>query len=112
MVKNSAGEPIVFDPALSPCKPLPYKQWLALMVNDMADYDNVAGRFGVALADSGAYYPNSLASGEPPHSDDSLNDLQGYYLSEEWSRQTQLGRDPTVVLGEQPPWSGDACRGE
>ncbi|HYQ02231.1 MAG TPA: protein-glutamine glutaminase family protein [Polyangiaceae bacterium] len=112
VVKNSAGEPIVFDPALSPCKPLPYKQWLALMVEDMADYDNVAGRFGVALADSGAYYPTNLASGEPPHSAESLNDLQGYYLSAEWSRQTELGRDPTVVLGEQPPWSGDACRGE
>jgi len=112
VVKNGAGEPIVFDPALSPCKPLPYKQWLALMVDKITDYDNVAGGFGVALGDSWAYWPNSLPSGERSHSDDSLIDLQGNYLAEEWKRQSELGRDPTVILGEQPPWSGDACRGE
>ena len=109
VVKNGAGEPIVFDPALSPCKPLPYQKWLALMVDDMASYDDVAQGNGVALGDSWSYYPNSLPSGEPSHSAESLDTLQGYFLYAEWSRQTELGRDPNLVLGAKPPWSGNSC---
>jgi hypothetical protein len=109
VVKNSAGEPIVFDPALNPCKPLPYQKWLALMVDDMTFYDDLAQGNGVALGDSWSYYPNSLPSGEPPHSAESLDDLQGNFLYAEWSRQTELGRDPNLVLGANPPWSGDSC---
>lgn len=109
VVKNSVGEPIVFDPAVSPCKPLPYRQWLALMTDDMASYDDVADGNGVALGDSWSYDPYSLPSGESPHSAESLDTLQGIYLSAEWSRQTELGRDPNLVLGTKPPWSGDRC---
>ena len=108
IVKNSAGEPIVLDPAVSPCEPLPYKKWLALMVDDMASYDDLAHGNGVALGDSWSYGPYSLTSGEEPHSAESLYDLQGNYLYLEWLRQTDLGRDPNRVLGANPPWS-DSC---
>ncbi|HKO47318.1 MAG TPA: protein-glutamine glutaminase family protein [Polyangiaceae bacterium] len=109
VVKNSAGEPIVLDPAVSPCKPLPYQKWLALMVDDMAYYDDVAEGYGVALGDSWSYNPFSLSSGESPHSAESLETLQGIFLYSEWSRQTELGRDPDLVLGAKPPWRGDSC---
>src|SRR3569623_3207375 len=47
IVKNSAGQPIVFDAALSPCRPLPYKDWLALLVDSMSSYDDIGSGNGV-----------------------------------------------------------------
>jgi hypothetical protein len=109
VVKNSSGEPIVLDAAVNPCKPLPYLNWLALMVDDMAAYDDLAEGNGVALGDSWSYDPFSLSSGEPSHSAESLDTLQGIFLYSEWSRQSELGRDPNLVLGATPPWSGSSC---
>jgi hypothetical protein len=109
VVKNSAGEPIVFDAALSPCRPLPWKEWLALMASDIAQFDNVAGGWGVALGDANAYYPFSLVSGEPSHAAESLTQQTQQYLVYEWDRQVALGRSPNVVLGSNPPWGGYAC---
>jgi hypothetical protein len=114
VVKNSAGQPIVFDAALSPCRPLPWKEWLLLMVDNLSQLSNIAGGWGVALGDANAYVPTSLVSGEPSHANDSLRDLReggndAPYLWWEWLRQGELGRDPNVVLGASPPWSGYAC---
>jgi hypothetical protein len=115
LVKNSAGEPIVFDPAISPCKPLPYKTWLATMVDDMAYYDDIADPSaggagnGVAVSDSGAYGPFDPVTGATPQSALSLTEEQDEFLPLEWERQTACGRDPSVVLGPSPPWSGNAC---
>jgi hypothetical protein len=50
-----------------------------------------------------------LSSGEPSHSEESLDTLQGSFLYSEWLRQTELERDPNLVLGATPPWSGDSC---
>jgi hypothetical protein len=108
VVKNSAGQPIVFDAALSPCRPLPWKKWLALMANvDL--FDTSGSGFTVSLGDSNAYFPSSLVTGEPSHSAESLTDQTQRFLNYEWSRQVSLGRDPNVVLGSTPPWSGYAC---
>ena len=107
-VRNNAGELIVFDAALSPCKPLPWRKWLALMVGDPSLFDTPGSGFTVALGDSWAYVPFSLASGEPSHSAESLND-EITVMPSEWSRQVELGRDPNVVLGATPPWSGYNC---
>jgi len=109
VVKNEAAQPIVLDPAVSPCQPLPYQKWLALMIDDVSAYDDLENGNGVALGDSWSYNLFSLSSGEPPHSAESLDDLQGIYLFSEWSRQTELGRDPNLVLGDRPPWSGQGC---
>jgi hypothetical protein len=110
VVKNSAGEPIVFDAALSPCRPLPWKDWLLLMAPDLSFYDNLAANNGITVASSGAYAPYSLVTGEQPHEQESLNDQIVSFLPAEWYRQeTDMGRDPNVVLGSSPPWSGFAC---
>ena len=64
MVKNSAGgQGIVFDAALSPCRPLPWKDWLLLMASALSFYDNLAADNGIAVADSNAYIPYSLVTG-------------------------------------------------
>jgi len=109
VVKNTAGQAIVLDAALSPCRPLFWRDWLALMANDLAFYDDVAGGNGVTLAAPTAYDPFSLVTGEPSHSTQSLNEQTGQFLPLEWQRQTDLGRDPNVVLLNSPPWSGYGC---
>jgi Glutaminase len=109
VVKNSAGEPIVFDAAISPCKPLPWKKWLEAMIDNVADFDNIQAGNGVSLGDSWSYVPFNLVSGEVSHSAESVSDLSNFYLPAEWDRQVELGRDPNVVLGATPPWSGYSC---
>lgn len=112
VVKNSAGEPIVLDPALNPCRPLPWKEWLALMVDDLSELDNLAEGWGVALGDANAYDPGSLVTGEGSHVADSLEYFRNVPINAlllEWDLQLGLGRDPNVVLGSRPPWSGYAC---
>jgi hypothetical protein len=113
VVKNSAGEPIVFDAALSPCRPLPWKEWLALMVNDLSELDNLAEGWGVALGDANAYNPESRMTGEPSHTAESLlwfreNPIINPLVLE-WDNLEGLGRNPSVLLGSSPPWSGYAC---
>lgn len=112
VVKNPAGEPIVFDAAMSPCRPLPWKEWLELMVSDISRFDNLAAGWGVALGDANAYNIFSLVTGEPSHADESrrwFEEGQINPLVVEWDNQWGLGRDPNVVLGASPPWSGYAC---
>lgn len=112
VVKNSAGEPIVFDAALSPCRPLPWKEWLSLLVGDLRKLDNLAEGWGVALGDANAYYPESLVSGEPSHAAESVSQMTEGFLSllnMEWNRQIELNRNPSALLGSSPPWGNYAC---
>jgi hypothetical protein len=121
LVKNSDDEPIVLDAAISPCKPLPWRTWLATMVDDMSAYDDDNGWNGVSVSDSNAYMTGDLAFNDPDglngtHRATSLSDEQTNYLLDhyfdevrEWGRQLELHREPTVVLGLTPPWSGSAC---
>ncbi len=107
VVKNTAGEPIVLDPAMEPCRPLPWKEWLANMVDDMSIYDQPS--CGVTVADSNAYDDMSLVTGNSNQRDDALYQEDNVYLDDEWNLQSTLLRNPTVVLGSAPPWSGTAC---
>jgi hypothetical protein len=120
IVKNSAKEPVVLDAAISPCKPLPWKTWLGLMVDDMSTYDLDNDWNGVAVSDEHAYGHGDLAFGQPPttpsHRDMSLQAEQENFLLDhhfdevrEWGRQVELDRDPFAVLGSTPPWSGSGC---
>jgi hypothetical protein len=113
VVRNSANEVVVLDAALSPCRPLPWKEWLELMVDDLGIFADIGGldsEKGLTLADSFAYDPYSVPYGEPSHEAQSRTYVEGYLLWMEWSRQEyQMGRDPYVVLGASPPWSGYNC---
>lgn len=109
VVKNTAGQAIVFDAALSPCRPLFWKDWLVLMASSLGFYDDVAGGNGVTVAAPTAYTPFSLVTGEPSHASESLNQQVGTYLPAEYQRALDMGRDPAVVLMTTPPWSGYGC---
>ena len=76
VVKRTNGEPIVFDSALSPCRPLNWKKWLALMADDVNLFDTANSGFAVSLADPNGYFPSNLKNGEPSHSAESLTDQQ------------------------------------
>jgi hypothetical protein len=109
VVKTLAGEPIVIDPALSPCRPLPWKEWLAILKSPISYFDSNTGIDGVAVADSNGYAIFSQAIGGPQeYDDDALEQQQGMF-PDEWNLQVALGRDPNVVLGPSPPWSGYNC---
>jgi len=79
------------------------------MASDVSVFDTPGTNFYVSLGDSTAYVPTSLVTNEPSHATESLNGQQGTWLPNEWARQVGLGRDPSVVLGASPPWSGFAC---
>jgi hypothetical protein len=109
VVRRTNGEPIVFDPSLNPCRPLNWKKWLSLMVDDVEVFNTPGSDFAISLGSPNAYYPTSLKNGEPSHQAESLSQQQVQYLNYEWARQVELGRDPNVVLGATPPWSGYKC---
>ena len=58
----------------------------------------------VTLADTNAYQPYDPVTGHPNQRATALSDQQNVYLNAEWDRQVALGRTPTGVLGEKPPW--------
>jgi hypothetical protein len=109
VVKNPAGDPIVLDPSVEPCRPLYWRDWLALMTDNINNFDlGPAAGWGVTVGDSNAYRVESPVTGGPSMRVDSLADARSY-LNEEWDRQGLLDRDPLVVLGGGPPWAGKAC---
>ncbi len=64
----------------------------------------------MALGDSWSYFPSSLVTGEPSHADESKSDEENRFMRLEYNRQKDdLSRDPNVVLGSTPPWSGSNC---
>jgi hypothetical protein len=109
VVRRTNGEPIVFDAALNPCRPINWKEWLAFMADDVNVFNTAGSGFAISLASPNAYFPGSLKNGEPSHEADSLVHQQTQYLNDEWTRQVQLGRDPNVVFGPNPVWGGYAC---
>lgn len=89
----------VFDPAMNPKAPMPVKSWLAAM-NDSS--------IEIAICAGGAYDPDSLCeAGDVASRQNSLSRAfreAGQFLSNEWARLEELGRNPHLELGANPPW--------
>jgi hypothetical protein len=110
VVRNSAGDPIVLDPSISPCKPLFWKDWLATMVRDPDNEYKEGGRLQVALSDSWAYDPDDetrLDSDGPDHPTEAYIEMEDTYLIEERITQVDnLGRDAGDYLyNDEPVWA-------
>ena len=100
VIRSAAtGEVYVYDPAIDPSMLLPWEVWLLKQVPSLNDVQ-------VTIADSNAYVPSSPVSGGADPYSTAVSHLQTWYLNDEWTRQVQLGRDPTQVLGDSPPWAG------
>jgi hypothetical protein len=94
----SSGEVYVFDPAIDPSQPLAWQTWLLRQVTSLANVQ-------VTVADSNAYAPSSPVTGGTNQRTSALSSMQSSYLGAEWSRQSALGRDPVLVLGDFAPWA-------
>lgn len=98
VVKSSNdGQIYVLDPAIEPSQPLPWQTWLLRQVPSL-------NLVQVTVADPNAYNPFSLVSGGPNQRTQAESDLRTQFLMYEWDRQEELGRNPNVVLGDNPPW--------
>jgi len=78
---------------------MPWQTWLLKQVTSL---DNVE----VTVADSNAYNPGSPVTGGSNQRTLVLSNMQNTYLGFEWARQVTLGREPSLVLGDYPPWAG------
>jgi hypothetical protein len=111
VVKNNVGDLIVLDPAISPCKPLYWEDWLATMVQDFYNSFNIeGGRFQVALSDSCAYKLEDETRGDggcAGHHGDAYIEMEDELLLEEWDRQViDLGRDEHEYFYDlDPDWA-------
>jgi hypothetical protein len=98
VVKSAtSGKVYVLDAAIEPSHPLEWQDWLLKQVPSLSDVQ-------VTVADSNAYYPDGPVTGNANQRVLAVDQMQGFYLGWEWDRQVALLRDPTRVLGDQPPW--------
>jgi hypothetical protein len=95
--RASTGEPVVFDAAIDPKRPIPWKQWLGLQVSNLNDAR-------VSVCDGNTYGPEHPCFGAPARTAEALSDERVRFLGREWSRQVEMLRDPLRVLGDFPPW--------
>jgi len=87
----------VVDPAIDPSGPLKLEVWL----DKMGDRNQMK----VAFCSAGAFEPYSQCRGAESMTLEEAADSQSNFLSVEWHRLTQLGRDPNKELGDSPPWN-------
>lgn len=84
----------VLDPAIDPEKPLTLENWLAKMGKPK--------KMKVSICGAGADAPETNCANKEtyePHVK-----TQNYFFIEEWNLQKKIGKDPEVVLGNNPPW--------
>jgi hypothetical protein len=92
-----AGEKYVLDPALSPRAPIKLEDWLALMTPDIHSVE-------IAICKSGSYSPDDTCDHVTDGVESQAADDQISFLGDEWSRMDDLHRNPSDVLGDNPPW--------
>lgn len=87
----------VLDAALNPVAPTPLETWVLTQVADLT-------KAKISICESYAYEPSSDCKGLTVSDEAQAMIDQTDYLTSEWDRATELGRDPEVVLGNSPPW--------
>jgi hypothetical protein len=88
----------ILDPSIEPMRPIPLGEWIGRQTTIAEAMVSACGPY--------AYSPSDRCAADPP--DDpgaAAMESQDTYLDAEWSRQTELGRDPEQILGDHPPWS-------
>lgn len=97
-VVSNGKELIVLDPALNPHAPLSMIDWLKRMSRNPKE-------IMVSLCNTYSYAPEDSCLKAGPNTDAEALSEQKDYLGSEWTRLTNLGRDPEQELGENPPWA-------
>ncbi len=92
----SNGQNYVIDPSIEPMHPLTMQEWLHRMTSDTSSLK-------IAVCSAGTYDPDSACQFSVEETARAQSD-ESNFLDLEWQRQVQLGRDPSQVLGLNPPW--------
>lgn len=98
IIKTSFGT-FVFDPALEPNHPLLIDQWIDTIMPHRFDAK-------ASLCAPATYSPEDICKTKGAIKEEAaIHDETEVYLDLEWSRLSNLGRDPKKELGDEPPWS-------
>jgi len=92
------GVKFVLDPSVDPIRPLKLEEWLSAMAAN-------PGELEVAVCGSGSYTPLDSCDKEANDKEPEAERDQAFFLSPEWERVENLGRDPEKELGDDPPWN-------
>lgn len=85
----------IFDPAIEPKKLLTLEGWKKTMGPDTKE---------LSICSGGAFDPDSDCETSLRMSYQQAQEQQGYYFEAETNNLLDLGRDPAVELGDNPPW--------
>jgi Glutaminase len=92
---------MVFDPSVDPREPLTLKAWSDSMGDTNVTY---------SFCDRNSVDPDSTCVGGAPENPAKTAAYEQDFLDQEWDRQIELGRDPTRILGDEPPWIKTSVR--
>jgi hypothetical protein len=96
-IVQALGTTYVIDPAVDHIKPLPLTQWLERISRDSSE-------LLASLCQSSAYGPFNRCETTADQGASRATEDQASLLDLEWQRLVELGRDPTLELGNSPPW--------
>lgn len=97
LVARYKNELYVLDPALNPKGPLLAEDWFRMMSPTLDTME-------ASICNQYSYSPGDRCMGAEEKSDKLAPEHQLMYLQFEWERMEDLGYDPVVVLGDNPPW--------
>lgn len=87
----------VFDPSIEPSHPMSLMDWAQSQTRQLSSVK-------IAICSPETYVPSSQCGSPTPGEDKgAVEDLRSF-LSSEWQRQLDLGRNPVATLGDHPPW--------
>lgn len=90
-------EMFVMDPALDSSGPLPVRDWLGKMTQDISTIQT-------SVCNTHSYGPYSSCNSSLEETDRDAERDQKQYLDAEWSRLIDVSKDPNQELGDFPPW--------
>ena len=98
----------VLDPSVNPYQPLPVEDWMSRIAaneNACAHSDSAVNSFNVCNGYATGPYDSCQNSVRTSYITETSSVLgQATYRRHERYRQTDLGRDANLVLGDMPPW--------
>lgn len=101
LYKIDGGELYVMDPAVEPQRPLTRAEWAA-RIGERGT--NGATTLQWAVCSRHAFDPSSNCQNPPDLSEASTIEAGLDYLKAERARAVEMGRNPDLVLGDEPPW--------
>lgn len=96
-IVSVAGLPMVLDPAVEPLSPLPFEDWIRRLTREPRQ-----ALYAHCSPYSYAHY--SICQDAPASAEADAPSDEGEFLRLEWNRMIELGRDPSRILGDDPPW--------